>query len=287
MIPPTRRTAAIFVISLGALLAGCNHTPSSERDPQSAADAFFAAVETGNPHDAYDSGAFGFQAAQTFDGFISNAQTLGIVGGKPPVWTGKQVQGIEAHLVGTLVNRDGSPINVNVTMTQDGGAWKLFALETAQESQQTENHFTLVGKQTGINDPYHQPMPTQKQLNDLVRSTMLDFGDAVLKANFHAFYLKLSQEWRDGQRTSGGEASGVTEKMLKNHFQGFIDQKIDMTRINDLQPVYDQPPLINEDGLLQLQGHFNTVPYRLNFDLEYIYELPWWKLFGINVSLTK
>ena len=75
--------------------------------------------------------------------------------------------------------------------------------------------------------------------------------------------------------------------MLKNHFQASPTKKSTSRTSPALQPVYDQTPQINEDGLLDLVGHFNTPAYRVNFSLEYAYELPWWKLFGINVSLTQ
>ena len=75
--------------------------------------------------------------------------------------------------------------------------------------------------------------------------------------------------------------------MLKNHFQPFIDKKIDLSAVAGLKPVYDQPPRINDAGLLELVGHFDTPNFQVNFALDYAYELPWWKLFGVNVSLTQ
>jgi hypothetical protein len=283
--PPLR--AAIASLSLCVVAAGCHHAPASAQDPESAADAFFAALEQGNPHDAYDSAAFGFQAAQTFAGFLSNAQALGLIGGHPPLWTSREIEGTEARLDGTILTPSGHTINVSVTMTPDGKAWKLFSLRTVNASQETENHFTLVGKGSGFDDVYHQPMPGPRQLDDLVHRTMARFNSAIHEGDFNAFYQSLSQQWKDGQRLSGDETAGVTANMLKNHFQPFIDKKIDLSPVAALQPVYDQPPRINEDGLLELEGHFNAPDYRVNFSLEYAYELPWWKLFGINVSLTK
>jgi hypothetical protein len=281
------RRAAIALLSLSVITAGCRHAPSATQDPESAADAFFAALEQGDPHAAYDSAAFGFQAAQTFGAFLSNAQALGLIGGHPPQWTGKEVHADEARLVGAILTPAGRTISVSVTMTPDGDAWKLFSLQTLTGSEDAENHFTLVGKGTGFNDVYHQPMPAPKDLDALVHRTMARFSAAIREDDFHAFYLSLSQQWRDGQRLSGEEAAGVTENMLRNHFQPFIDKKIDLSNLAGLQPVYDQPPRINEAGLLELVGHFNTPDYQVNFSLDYAYELPWWKLFGINVSLTK
>jgi hypothetical protein len=281
---PHRTAAALILLTL---LPACNHAPQAARDPEGAANAFFATLESGDAQGAYNSAAFGFQAAQSFDGFLSNARSLGIIGGKPPTWTGNQSKNDEADLDGTLINHDGQPVTIAVTMTQDGNGWKLFTLKTAAGGQEAENHFTVVGRETGFNDVYHQPVPDAAHLDALIHQTLAKFNDAIIEGSFHSFYQTVSQQWRDGARDTGAEASGVTEKILQNHFQGFIDHKVNIAAVANLEPVYDVPPQLTEDGLLELKGHFNTQPYRLNFNLDYIYELPYWKLFGIDVNLTQ
>lgn len=281
---PNRTAAALILL---AILPACHRTPQATLDPVAAANAFFAALESGDAQGAYNGSAFGFQAEQSFDGFLSNARALGIIGGKPPNWTGKQIKSDEADLDGTLINHDGQPVTIAVTMTQDGKEWKLFTLKTAAGMQAAENHFTVVGRETGFNDVYHQPMPDPAHLDELVHETLAKFNDAVIEGSFHAFYGTVSQQWRDGARQTGAAAAGITEKILQTHFQGFIDHKVNIEAVAKLPPVYEVPPQITEEGLLQLKGHFNTQPYRLNFNLEYIYELPYWKLFGIDVDLTQ
>jgi hypothetical protein len=282
-----RRAAVVASLCAAAFIAGCGRAPSAAQDPESAANTFFAALEHGDPRVAYGSAAFGFQAGQTFDGFLSNARDLGLVDGQPPVWTGSEAHGAEVRLDGTLLSASGQPVKISVTMTPDGKAWKLFSLQTASGGQQTENHFTLVGKGSGFNDVYHQPMPGPRQIDALVHQTMAGFNSAIRKGDFHAFYLTLSQQWRDGERLTGDQAAGVTEKMLKNHFQGFTDKKIDLSAVAGMSPVYERPPQINEDGLLEVQGHFDTLDFRVSFALDYAYEIPRWKLFGIDVYLTQ
>ena len=277
------------LVCLSAMLAGCSHAPSSGQDPEAAANAFFAALEKGDAHAAYDSAAFGFQAAQTFDSFISNARQLGLVGGQPPVWTRKEADEKEARLDGSVVSQLGQAIHVSITLTPDGRDWKLFSLHTATGAQdaEPEDRFTLVGKGVGFNDVYHQPIPDPKHLADLVRGTMTSFNSAIRTGDFHQFYGSLSQQWKDGQRKTGEAAGGVTENMLKAHFQEFIDKKIDLSALAGLPPVFDRPPLIDEDGLLELDGHVDLPQFQVIFSLEYAYELPRWKLFGIDIQIMK
>lgn len=280
------RLRIVELLCLAALLAGCNRPA---QPPEAAANAFFAELEKGNAHAAYDGAAFGFQAAQTYDAFLSNARELDLVGAAPPAWTHKEVSAREARLDGMVATPSGKGVRVSVTLTPDGKDWRVFSLRTGSGPVQGEREdpFTLVGKGSGFNDVYHQPMPDEPHLEALAHETIARFNTAIRSGDFHDFYDSISQQWKDGQRMTGEEAAGVTEKMLKDHFQGFIDRKIDLSAVAGLAPVFDRAPRINSQGLLVLDGHFDTPDFRVNFHLEYAYELPSWKLFGINVSLTK
>jgi hypothetical protein len=289
VIPSPRRATIAAVVCLAMMGGACKRVPASAQDPESAANAFFAALEHGDPHAAYDGAAFGFQAAQTYAAFISNAQDLGLIGGQAPTWTSKDVHDTETRLDGTVTNQSGTPIKLSVTMTPDGTAWKLFSLQTSAlgANAEPENRFTLVGKGTGFNDVYHQPMPGQTELDNLVHKTMAQLNEAVVSQDFHAFYTGISQQWKSGKRLTGQNLGGVTESILKDHFQGFIDKKIDLSAVAGLPPVYDQNPHIDEDGMLDVQGHFNAPQSRVEFAFEYAYELPSWKLVSIEVGIRQ
>jgi hypothetical protein len=275
------RAAAAALI---CLLTGCK--PAPKLDAQGAADAFFAKVEKGDMRGAYDAAAFAFQAGQSFEGFETNAHDLGFIGAQPPAWTHEEVQDTTARLDGKLVTQNGSPLNVSLSMATENGEWKLLSLRTSdpQHYWEPEDHFSSLGKGVGFNDVYHQPMPGPRELAALVHGTLADFNNAVRTADFHSFYRSVSQRWRDKAPEEGG---GVTEKMIKDHFQGFIDYKIDLSPVLDMAPIMDDVPMINEQGLLVLNGHFNGPQFRVNFHLEYTYELPRWKLYGIDVTVKK
>jgi hypothetical protein len=289
VIPPLSRRAAITAMAgLAMLAAGCHRVPESAREPQPAADAFFATLEGGDARGAYDGAAFGFQAGQTFDAFLANAQDLGLIGGQPPQWTSRDIGDSRAKLSGTLVNHFATPISLSVTMTKDGGAWKLFSLETATGlGEQTENRFTTVGNGSDFNDVHDQPMPSGKELDDLVHKTMAKLADAIRRDDFQGFYDSLSREWKTGRRDNGAIMGGVTPNILRSHFGGFVEKKIDLAPYIAMPPVYDEPPHIDSDGLLDATGHFDVPPNRVEFQFGYVYELPWWKLVSINVGLRK
>ena len=42
---------------------------------------------------------------------------------------------------------------------------------------------------------------------------------------------------------------------------------------------------IGSDGVLVVKGYYETKPYRTTFMLRFIYELPYWRLYGVEVQL--
>ena len=89
----------------------------------------------------------------------------------------------------------------------------------------------------------------------------------------------------------------MTLKQLQHAFQPFIDKKVNLGALRTLAPIFDTPPVIDPEGLLIVLGHYPSQPYtgegnpsgsfKVYFSLRYTYELPKWKLLGIDVQLTK
>jgi hypothetical protein len=59
----------------------------------------------------------------------------------------------------------------------------------------------------------------------------------------------------------------------------------DISGIEEVEPVFDSKPAINDDGFLVLKGSYPTQPSKVFFELKYIYEEETWELVGINVNL--
>jgi hypothetical protein len=55
--------------------------------------------------------------------------------------------------------------------------------------------------------------------------------------------------------------------------------------LDQLSPQFTQKALINEDGVLIIQGQYPTTPSALIFVSKYIYEGYGWKLLGLNVEI--
>lgn len=124
-------------------------------------------------------------------------------------------------------------------------------------------------------------VPSNDKLQTLVKTSFLDFGDAVQSGDFADFHKKVAKVWRD--------SSSVDE--FNKNFKGFIDNKevFDFKKlISSLDATFEPPPAIETiAGLdaLRVRGYYqtNTNKKRIRFDLKYAKEDDIWKLIGVNI----
>ncbi len=126
-------------------------------------------------------------------------------------------------------------------------------------------------------------IPSEEKLQTLVKTTFLDFGDAVQSSDFSDFHKKSASVWRD-------EFS--PEQMLKA-FQVFVDNKEDYDfkkAVSPLDATFTPAPAIEKiRGLdaLVVKGYYPTKPQQANFELKYVIDDGTWKLIGINIKTGK
>lgn len=118
-------------------------------------------------------------------------------------------------------------------------------------------------------------VPPQRELKALTRESMLAFDRAIQAKDFTSFHKHISQLWREQ----------ITPAKLKSIFETFIEQEIDLAAIAPVEPVFDEAPAIDDDGVLVLQGHYPTAPSVVQFRLKYVNEKSAWKLVGIKVDV--
>jgi len=256
------------------LLGGCH-----KADPVQSAQGFFQLLFDGKAKAAYDGAAFGFQTMQTQSSFEANAREMGLTGGKEVEFDKLEVNGRTAKLPAKVTTSRGDKLTLVVTLEDERGTWRVYSIKTPKsvETGLSENRFSMVGKGAGFNDATRQPMPDQKIVLRMVKDNLLEFNRAIRARSFTDFYNSVSASWQ----------SQLTEKQLQRAFQSFIDQDVNIGSIADLEPVLSSPPQIGSDGVLVVTGYYPTSPYVVNFSLKFLYELPDWKLFGLDVDLRK
>ncbi|CAN5524462.1 hypothetical protein BH20VER1_BH20VER1_11040 [soil metagenome] len=119
-------------------------------------------------------------------------------------------------------------------------------------------------------------IPSEKEARAMVLDSLLAFNRAVQQKSFVDFHKqKIGSLWR----------AQITAGQLLDTFETFIEQEADISGIAKLEPTFDKPPAINEDGMLELNGFYKTKPNRVRFQLGYVFEEPEWKLVRVNVQV--
>lgn len=123
-------------------------------------------------------------------------------------------------------------------------------------------------------------LPSNAELQDMVKTTLLDFDSAIQKEDFSDFYAHICKPWQ----------SQTSPEKLKTSFQPFIDKHISITPIKSLDAEFSPDPEVGREvgfKTLMLQGKYDTSPNLTKFEINYIPEGKEWKLSKIVVDTTE
>jgi hypothetical protein len=264
-----------LALALFLPLAGCE----KRADPLTAAQTFFNEISTGHAEDAYGSATFAFQAQRSSTTFSAAVKDMGLVNAAGADWGKPERDGHTVTIPVKIKTHEGTEIPLIVTLIDQTGAWRIFSLKSppSQDTGLSENRFSLVGKAPSFSDAVTKPMPPENEIRQLVRDNLLRFNEAIASRSFDAFYDSVATHWQDQ----------LTKGQLQRAFQPFIDQKINLGGVANATPIFDEAPAISSEGLLVVTGHYENKPYRIQFAMRFYYELPTWKLFGLDVNILK
>lgn len=126
-------------------------------------------------------------------------------------------------------------------------------------------------------------IPDEEKLQTLVKTTFMDFSDAVQAEDFEDFYKKVAKAWQD--QTSPDE--------MMESFKVFVDNKDDYNfkkAVSPLDATFSPAPSIQPvagmDALV-VKGYYPTKPDRANFEMKYTNEDGNWKLIGIHIKTER
>jgi hypothetical protein len=120
-------------------------------------------------------------------------------------------------------------------------------------------------------------VPSDAELQTLVRSTVLDFNEAIQSDDFGDFHENLAKPFK--KQVSAEKLAGV--------FHEFVENKLDFSDVKDLKATFNPAPAIEKDAgftVLHTKGIYPTTPRKTNFDLKYIKEDGEWKLSSIEIN---
>ena len=186
--------------------------------------------------------------------------------------------GKDAHLsgliafaiLGAIALGCACPRNVGNTSTDDNTA------VNSSNTSTSNTNSTRAGETKP--DASKKTVPPDGQLQYLVRDTMLEFNEAIQKADFTDFHASVCKPWQ----------KQTTPEGMKALFQKFIDGKADFGEISDMTATISTKKTKKEGGVtfLEVAGEYPTSPNPTTFELNYIPEGSDWKLSKIQVFTT-
>lgn len=257
------------------LLGGC----ARRGDPVEGAKHFFELLADGQASAAYHEAAFGFQAQQTEKAFVQTVKEMGLTNLDALTWEPPEIIDDEARLNVEIKAKDGHKLPFIVTLVHESGTWRVHSLRSPRGTSTTrsENRFTLVGKGASFSDAQSQRLPEEKEIRQLIVRTLTQFDTAIQQKSFAEFYSDVSRAWQ----------KQLTVGQLERAFQPFINSNVRFGGLREAEMQLDGPPSISTEGILLVNGHFQTAPYQVFFQMKFMYELPRWKLFGLDVNLQR
>jgi hypothetical protein len=218
------------------------------------ADAFFNSVKQGDIAKARS-----FLSEEFKDGTDENALKVfltdnAIFDFKEASWPDRSIDGFyRGGLGGSVTTENGDTVPIKLTFVKENGTWKINSIQRDAANS----------------------LPSKADQVALTKQSMRDFAAGINGKNMESFRQTISKFWQEQ----------VTTEELNKAFATFMEQNIDLTVLEPLEPVFDGEPRIDEDGFLVITGNYPTEPSQVAFVLKYLYEGTAWKLVGFNIDI--
>jgi hypothetical protein len=226
------------------------------------ADKFFSAIGMKNYDRAYAMLSEDFKQNVSKEQFKAFMEKNGYTLYDSSNWGNRSVDGNHGELEGSIQTLNGSAIPVKLKLIKDAnGNWKIYAINKPSSGIITEN-----SNKNSTNE--------KLDYEQMVKDTMHTFALSVNEKSMSRIYKQMSNIFKEQ----------ISLEKMNQLFKDFIDKNIDLTKVDNLKPVFEKKPFINSDGVLVLQGYYNTEP-KLRFTFKYYKENNQWKPLGIRIYL--
>jgi hypothetical protein len=134
----------------------------------------------------------------------------------------------------------------------------------------------VLGALLATGSAWAQALPTPVEQEVLVKTTLLTFNDANVTGNYTVLNAKLSKPFRD--QFDAGKLNTV--------FKDFADKHVNFAIIAAKPIVPTGAAQIDGNGVLLLDGYFDTTPKKVQYQLKFIRSEGEWKPSGIKVDIN-
>ena len=252
----------IFIVLLAVAAVGALLTVKSLTSGLAAtADSFFLSVAEGDMDTAAGHLSTAFVANHGRQELIDFLERSSLTHVKATSWDVSNYTGDTGELRGVAFSESGAVVPVHLTFVQENGAWRIHALDAVLP---TLNATVRSGS-----------VPDLDTLEGMVRQALSALALAVKTEDFARFHQDISAAWR----------ARSTPTDLAQAFASFVQAGQDLTPFAEVRPVFSATPAIGDDGVLHLRGYSPRPGGRLNFEMDYVFEYPAWKLTSVRLTL--
>lgn len=227
------------------------------------ADSFFKSAAAGDMETAGTYLAEGFRSETSDEELARFLEGSGLLDYQEADWGGRSVDTSSGKLTGKVITRSGGSIPLTITFVREGGEWKIY-------------HIQREGSGVEVTQQAEAPLPSRAEAAALVKATTQEFALAVNAKDMSDFHANLAREFQEQ----------VSLDALHEIFAPFLTQDIDLTVLQDFEPMFTSDPALSAEGVLHLEGYYPTTPSRAYFDYTYVHRDDRWQLLGINVNVT-
>jgi hypothetical protein len=225
------------------------------------ADKFFTAVKNKNMDQAYSYVSDSFKEVTSQEALQVFLHNNGFDSYQDASWNSRKVLNNTGKLIGVVKTIAGKELPLTIDFIKSLDGWKVHAINKPPTGIQNNNQTAQ--------------MPSEQELVSLINKTMASFALSVSQ--------KSMQLLRDDSSSLFKKQVSLDE--FNKAYQSFFKFEDKLLILDKFSPQFTQKALINEDGILIVQGKYPTTPSALVFVSKYVYEGYGWKLLGFNVNI--
>lgn len=246
------------------------------RSPGERVDLFLEQIGEGYVYDAYQAASSRLREV-TFEGFEESVRQYSLPDPSEVSWEETDVQGAEAVRSGEFVRDDGERDHLTFRMVRELGEWRIYTVISERAGRLITESPGDIAVAAGPGGGGDSGVPGGDDLQDLVNESLMRFNEALQIEFFGAFYSEVSEAWQ--QQTSPAQ--------LQNAFRTFVENDISFASLRGLRATFRPEPYVDEYGILHVGGFYRAGMGRVFFQFKYIQESGEWRLFGMNIDLSR
>jgi hypothetical protein len=180
---------------------------------------------------------------------------------KETSWSNRQVSGGRGELDGEVITETGGVIPLKLMFVKENGEWRIYGIQKPTAGLQTEET--------------SQNIPSKTDQVALVKQSMRDFATSVNAKSMAHFHATTSQTWQ----------KQYTIQKLDEAFKPYIESELDLTVLDNIQPIIEPITSLGENQELVIKGYYPSKPSQAKFTQTYIFEGVEWKLLGFHLKV--